>query len=186
MDHYLDVLFDASVDFPLVNQMASFYQGVHSYLVESKAQLGVTLPEMRLRSRSPLGSFIRLHGEKKALIAFCKSSFLLRIRSPFRMNEILSVPSISQHRTFWRHQPKSMIQMRKRAMKRHALTEEQAVERYPLETQAHSLLPYLELRSLSTRQSFKLFFVQGATQSKPVSGEFNTYGLSSTATLPWF
>lgn len=186
MDHYLDVSFDASVDFPLVHQMACFYQGLHSYLVESKAQLGVTLPEMRLRSSNPLGSSIRLHGEKNALSVFCKSPFLLRIRSPFRMNEIQVVPATSQHRTFWRHQPKSTIQMRKRAMKRHALTEAQAVERYPLEMQAHSLLPYLELRSLSTRQSFKLFFIQGATQSKPVSGEFNTYGLSSTTTLPWF
>lgn len=186
MNHYLDVSFDASVDFPLVHQMATFYQGVHLYLVETKEKLGVTLPEMRLQARNPLGSIVRLHGEKNALDAFVQSPFLSRIRSPFRLSKIEIVPPLVQHRTFWRYQPKSIVQMRKRAMKRHRLTEAQAAERYPLEKQEHSLRPYLELRSLSTRQSFKLFFVQGDVQDKLILGEFNTYGLSQTATLPWF
>ena len=186
MNHYLDVSFDASVDFPLLHQMASFYQGVHLYLVESGAQLGITLPELKTGARNPLGNIVRLHGTEDSLHAFTESPFLSRIRSPFRLSSIEQVPAGAQPRTFWRHQPKSIVQLRKRAMKRHGLTEEQAVERYPRDMLFHSPLPFLELRSLSTRQSFRLFFVKGDIQKIAVQGEFNTYGLSPTATLPWF
>jgi len=47
-------------------------------------------------------------------------------------------------------------------------------------------LPWLNLRSLSTGQSFKLFIRHGDLLSTPVSGMFTTYGLSATATVPWF
>ena len=186
MDHYLDVSFDASVDFPLVHQMTSFYQGLHLYLVNTRAQLGVTFPEMQLRGRSPLGSLIRLHGTRDALTVFIGNPSLSRIRSPFRLSEIEKTPLLSQPRTFWRHQPKSIVQMRKRAIKRHGLTEAQAIERYPSDMHEQSSQPYLELRSLSTHQTFKLFFVKGNPKSETVTGDFNTYGLSPTATLPWF
>jgi CRISPR-associated endonuclease Csy4 len=47
-------------------------------------------------------------------------------------------------------------------------------------------LPWINLRSLSNGQSFRLFIRHGDILAFPVGGEFSNYGLSSTATVPWF
>lgn len=52
--------------------------------------------------------------------------------------------------------------------------------------EARTDLPWLNLRSLSTGQSFRLFIRHGELLSAPVVGMFSTYGLSATATVPWF
>jgi CRISPR-associated endonuclease Csy4 len=66
------------------------------------------------------------------------------------------------------------------------LTEEEAQQRLLTMQEARTDLPWLNLRSLSTGQSFKLFIRHGDLLSTPVSGMFTTYGLSATATVPWF
>jgi len=71
-------------------------------------------------------------------------------------------------------------------MKRHGLDETQARERIP-DSAAETLhLPFVQLRSGSTGQTFRLFLCLGPAQPTPVSGEFNAYGLSQNATVPWF
>ena len=47
-------------------------------------------------------------------------------------------------------------------------------------------LPFINLRSQSTGQPFCLFIQHGLLGDKPVAGRFNAYGLSPTATIPWF
>ncbi|WP_075204014.1 type I-F CRISPR-associated endoribonuclease Cas6/Csy4, partial [Serratia marcescens] len=42
------------------------------------------------------------------------------------------------------------------------------------------------LKSLSTGQHFRLFVKQGQLQEKPTPGVFSFYGLSASATVPWF
>nr|WP_308170279.1 type I-F CRISPR-associated endoribonuclease Cas6/Csy4 [Vibrio metschnikovii] len=46
--------------------------------------------------------------------------------------------------------------------------------------------PYLDLQSSSTGQKYRKFFECGEKQPLPVSGKFDSYGLSQTATVPWF
>ncbi|CRI67085.1 conserved hypothetical protein [Thiocapsa sp. KS1] len=47
-------------------------------------------------------------------------------------------------------------------------------------------LPWIEVRSTSTGQHFRLFIDQKVRPGPPVPGRFSPYGLSATATLPWF
>ncbi|GAA0234702.1 hypothetical protein GCM10009125_24560 [Castellaniella daejeonensis] len=63
---------------------------------------------------------------------------------------------------------------------------EEAVHAIPDSVEEQPDLPYVQLRSASTGQRFCLFLALGDPQPEAVSGVFNTYGLSSTATLPWF
>lgn len=42
------------------------------------------------------------------------------------------------------------------------------------------------MKSLSSQQQFKLFIRHGDLLKEPVKGEFSSYGLSATATIPWF
>lgn len=186
MNNYITVSFEHCDDLPLAHQMASFYQSVHLFLADQKAQLGVTFPEMETQSAFRLGTKMRLHGESVTLASFVASSFLSRVRSPYTLSGIQDAPVGAVHRTIGRFQPKSTIQMRKRAMSRHNLTAEEAAARIPQESAQRSAKPFLDIHSFSTKQSFKLFFNIGEPKELPVEGQFNTYGLSNTATLPWF
>ncbi|MGV2442369.1 type I-F CRISPR-associated endoribonuclease Cas6/Csy4, partial [Bacillus atrophaeus ATCC 9372] len=76
--------------------------------------------------------------------------------------------------------------LRRRFAKRHQLSEAEARERIPDSAAQMLKLPYLQLRSHSTGQHFRLFLQLGAAQEHPIAGTFNSYGLSQSATLPWF
>jgi CRISPR-associated endonuclease Csy4 len=46
--------------------------------------------------------------------------------------------------------------------------------------------PYLELESGSNGHLHRRYIVFGELMDKPMSGEFDQFGLSKTATIPWF
>jgi len=46
--------------------------------------------------------------------------------------------------------------------------------------------PFIRLKSTSTNQRYLLFIQQGKVVEEPITGDFNTYGLSKNATVPWF
>jgi CRISPR-associated endonuclease Csy4 len=71
-------------------------------------------------------------------------------------------------------------------MKRHNISEAQARERIPDSVGRATDLPYVQMVSTSTAQQFKLFLALGEAQSQPQTADFNAYGLSATATVPWF
>ena len=97
------------------------------------------------------------------------------------------MPAHAAHRTLRRVQVKSSPErLRRRLMKRHQLSEAQARERIPDSVGRMTDLPYVPMASTSTAQQFKLFLALGAAQPQPQAGDFNTYGLSATATVPWF
>jgi len=71
-------------------------------------------------------------------------------------------------------------------MYRKSETWQQAVEAIPATVERRPDLPYLYLRSRSTGRSFCMFIVMGTPTRESVSGPFNSHGLSSEATVPWF
>lgn len=46
--------------------------------------------------------------------------------------------------------------------------------------------PYLDISSSSSGQFYRKFFEFGDLLDRPVEGEFDAYGLSKIATVPWF
>jgi len=46
--------------------------------------------------------------------------------------------------------------------------------------------PYLELESASNDNKHRRYISFGELSDTPISGEFDTFGLSKTATVPWF
>ena len=97
------------------------------------------------------------------------------------------MPEVNHWRCVSRVQVKSSAQrLMRRSVKKGWLTEEEAQQRMLTMAEARTDLPWLNLRSLSTGQSFRLFIRHGDLLSAPVTGVFSTYGLSATATIPWF
>ena len=71
-------------------------------------------------------------------------------------------------------------------MKRKGITEEQARNAIPDSAAEHLRLPYLSIKSRSTSQEFRLFIKHEPVTHQAANGEFSRYGLSPTATIPWF
>ena len=71
-------------------------------------------------------------------------------------------------------------------MKRHDLNETDALLQIPDGVTEQLNLPYIQMRSGSSGQSFRLFLDLSEPQTSVNQGAFNTYGLSATLTIPWF
>ena len=128
-----------------------------------------------------------MYASEAALQPWATGAWLGSLRDHVSMTVPMPVPAHAAHRTLRRVQVKSSPErLRRRLMKRHHISEAQARERIPDSVGRITDLPYLQLASTSTAQQFKLFLALGTTLAQPCAGEFNTYGLSATATVPWF
>ena len=166
---------------------------LHKALHDAKqTAIGVSFPNYKVK----LGNTIRLHGKRQALEALHKSNWLGGLAGYCEVSEILPVPeSIKGYRTVSRKQPtmtlkklEKRIQHQKASGVLNTEDEIKAYQRQYKEKMYASSLdnPYLELQSTSTGKLYRVFIQMGEIQDNPVSGEFNYFGLSKTATIPWF
>lgn len=188
MDHYLEftILPDAEIAGEQILEI--LFGKLHLALVErGKGDVGVSFPDIDLKT-CRIGARLRLHGTQNTLEALLADGWITRFRDYATISQVLPVPAQARHRSIFRVQEKGSNpeRLRRRAMKRHGLSEAEARKKIPDTARKHLHLPSLQMRSHSSGQSFKLFFDLGATKDRPSEGDFNTYGLSRVATVPWF
>lgn len=185
--HYLDLTVIPDPETSAPELLGALFGRLHQALVQLRADdIGASFPRY---SRNPrgLGNILRLHGTETALQGLMVTDWLKGVRDHVRMTEISPVPDSAEYRTVTRKQFKtSADRLRRRRMKRKGETEEQATLAIPATMERKPDLPFIHLRSRSTMQGFHLFIALGDSQSKPVIGPFNTYGLGGNATIPWF
>ncbi len=184
MDHYQDIRVLPDPEFSEPQLMAALFAKLHRALAAyAQGDIGVSFPSMQ---RTP-GTVLRLHGSCKALTELQQSGWLKGLRDYTGVDLIQAVPAGAQYRTVSRVQFKSSAErLRRRAVNKGWLTEEQAREKIPMANEQRSSLPFIALKSLSSGQSFRLFLKQGELRKMPVEGKFSFYGLSPSATVPWF
>lgn len=187
MDHYVDIDVRPDPEFPAHQLMSALYAKLHRALVARQgAGIGVSFPGVDAQAPH-LGLRLRLHGTVAALAALLASDWLAGMRDHVAMTPPRPVPSLAGHRVVRRVQVKSNPErLRRRLMRRHGVDVSQARERISDEVACWSGLPFVQLRSTSTGQSFRLFIEHGPLQPGAVAGDFNSYGLSQGATIPWF
>ena len=187
LTHYLDFNLRTDAEFPSNQLLAALYLKLHRALVQLKAQdLAVSFPGY---SSNPigLGKTLRVFGSEGGLLKLMEHSWLAGIADHVEVSKAHQVPDNVSHRSLIRVQAKSNPErLRRRHIKRHGLTVEQAKERIPDNTAENLNLPFLSVRSYSTGQAFLLFLRLGPSLPAPSVGTFNAYGLSATATIPWF
>lgn len=187
MDHYLDLHLLPDPEFPTTQLMnallAKLHRGLHDL---RRDDIGISFPGAGSKSTG-LGSHLRLHGSAQALDALLALNWLTGMRDHVRLGELSVVPSDTRHRVVRRVQVDSNPERtRRRLIKRHGITEEQARERIPDHAGKRCHLPFAQLRSQTTGQHFRLFIEQGPLLDQAEVGSFNGFGLSSGATIPWF
>jgi CRISPR-associated endonuclease Csy4 len=185
--HYIDITLLPDPEFVHAHLLGALMDKLHRALAQLKANdIGISFPRYSLQPRS-LGELLRLHGSPAALQRLMAQPWLQGMRDHVDVTALAPVPADVSHRTVRRQQFKTNVErMRRRRMKRKSETAGQAAAAIPDSVERSPELPYAQLRSASTGQPFCLFIAQEPEQANAIPGSFNTYGLSATATVPWF
>lgn len=144
--------------------------------------------EVDLERTPPIGSRVRLFARSaQELDAIEWSKSLIGLDDYVHRTRPRCTPStIERFAVFARHQPKaSPERLMRRAMKRHGIDEVETRRRYREYTMDRCRLPWVDMRSESSRHYFRLFIDR--IEARATAGwQFSTYGLSRTVSLPIF
>ncbi|MBB3102785.1 type I-F CRISPR-associated endoribonuclease Cas6/Csy4 [Azomonas macrocytogenes] len=187
MDHYLEIRLLPDPEFSATLLMNALFGKLHRGLAEHSAgRIGVSFPDVRDDSHA-LGQRLRLHGDAAALQQLIRADWTTGLRDHIASGDIAPVPSQARQRIVRRVQAKSNPErLRRRLMARRQIDAEAARQAIPDHLAERLELPYVVLASHSTGQRFRLFIEHLPVQDLAVPGPFTSYGLSSTATVPWF
>lgn len=187
MNHYIDLRLLPDPEISQPHLMGALFSKLHRALVAQHSQhIGISFPAVQ--TRPPwLGDRLRLHGDQAELTGLMDANWLTGMRDHVHATRVLAVPPEARHRVVSRVQAKSNPdRLRRRQMRRHGLDAEQALARVPDAVAERLDLPFVQLQSQSTAQSFRLFIRHGELLATASPGVFGAYGLSATATIPWF
>ena len=191
MDHFVDFHLLPDPELPADVLMGALYTKLHRALVMAEGSAGgiaISFPGYSARPGAiSLGSSMRLLGSQPGLQALSDPGWMGGLRDQVTISGTATVPSNATHRSLRRVQAKSSPErLRRRLIKRHGIDEAEARKQIPDSAAELLSLPFLQLHSASTGQRFRLFLRLGQERATAESGSFNTYGLSATATIPWF
>lgn len=189
MDHYIDIRLRPDPDFPAPILMGALYGKLHRALHDLDTQsIGISLPDHKtgIRARTP-GERLRLHATQPDLEKLMNTSWLNGMRDHVVVASVQPVPGNATYRPVRRRQFNTGSPSRaRRYAQRHEISEEQARRLMAKPAERQITLPFIQLASRSTGERFPLFIEHGPTQTEPTNGQFNHFGLSEDATVPWF
>jgi CRISPR-associated endonuclease Csy4 len=196
MKHYVEITLLPTDDIGHYFLWSKIYQQLHLALVEHTAgkggEVGFSFPEYSA-NQPRLGRKLRVFASTEAeLTQFNAQQWLERLNDYCHISSIRVVPEQTQYSIFSRKQSvNNPERLARRRAKRKGENFEQALAHFAGFEGKDETLPFVALESLSTASSpeakhrFKLFVTQQLVP-KPQEGSFSCYGLSQTATVPWF
>ncbi len=195
MKYYLDITLLPDTEINLGFIWFKVYQQVHIALAENKVAeneslIALSFPQYGEKDKIfPLGNKLRLFAPTQALLEkLAINTWLKRFTDHTHITSIKSVPeSVCEYACFSRKQVKSNIpRLARRRAKRHDETFETALQHYASFEDKETTLPFINVRSLSKGEQFRLFIDHNVSKQAK-KGKFNCYGLSKDqATVPWF
>ena len=183
MDFYIDIQLKPDGEMPINRLLNTLYTKLHKALCDLKSTgIGVSFPAHKIL----LGNKIRMHGSSENLSELQKLSWIGGLIGYCHVSDILSIPADCQYRTVGRKQTTMSQAKLNRLLKRGSITE-QEIKRYKAKMFSKGLdNPYLELVSGSSGQKHRRYLEFGELRQQPEIGYFDQFGLSKTATVPWF
>lgn len=193
MQHYIDITLLPNDELGHYFLWGKLYQQVHLALVEQgQGQVGVSFPEYS-KSQPRLGRKLRLFAnDELRLQQLNLAKWLSRLLDYCHVSSTRKVPDEIKHVVFTRkHCQTNPERLARRRAKRKSETFEQAIQHFAGFKDDSSTLPFVALESLSSdttngeSNKFRLIIEQKILpEHQP--GNFNCYGLSKGATVPWF
>ena len=202
MTHYLDLVLLPDEEVPIFFIRNKIYTKLHKAIHDLKAtDIGISFPELKPAKKDAipskvLGCVIRIHSNQDKLQALQNLNWLGGLSGYCKVSEILPVPDkVDGYQTVSRiRQNMTDAKLKKRVKYQRdtgVLATDEAVSIYSKQYKAKMFKtglnnPYLELQSTSTNNKYRLYMQFGTPQKEAVTGEFNRFGLSKTATVPIF
>ncbi len=183
MNYFIDIRLIPSKEIQeniLLNQL---YTNFHKRLYDLKSDsIGVSFPKYKLK----LGDLFRIHGSKETLEIFQKEDWMNKLVKFCKVSDIRLIPENIEHKTVSRIQT-TMSQSKLRRLIKRGTIKEEDIKGYKAKLFQKSLdNPFVELVSVSNGERHRRFIKFSEPQSSPVDGKFDFFGLSKTATVPWF
>ncbi|HEY3983929.1 type I-F CRISPR-associated endoribonuclease Cas6/Csy4 [Cedecea sp.] len=184
MDSYQDIRVLPDPEFKSTMLLSALFAKLHRALAARETgDIGVSFPG---HSKTP-GEVLRLHGERAALEALEATGWRAGLNDYCFSSGVQAVPEVKGWRCVSRVQVKSSAdRLLRRSVRKGWITEEEAQQRIVNQQDQSSDLPFILMKSLSSKQAFRLFILHGELFPSPVEGKFSLYGLSAKATIPWF
>ncbi|MDR1648399.1 MAG: type I-F CRISPR-associated endoribonuclease Cas6/Csy4 [Zoogloeaceae bacterium] len=213
MDHYIDFRIRSDPEFSVPQLMSILFTRLHLALVNlNSTDIGVSFPDVVQlepetdKQKLTVGARLRLHADANRLQVVMQYIRLNDLRDYLQIGNISPIPKQVQYCQVSRVIPKSPPdRLLRRQMRRHPeyhsredarraaiqrLVKERNVSEEAASKQVDRVqkcgLPFVSLKSQSTNQPFRLFIKHDLSVSQPRTGSFNSYGLSASATVPWF
>ena len=183
MDYFIDVTIRPDAEMRENVLLNKVYTKLHKalFLIKSTG-IGVSFPNYNVT----LGRVLRIHGSQSQLAKLQETLWLGGLSGYCDVTEARLVPSGCQYRTVSRKQATMSLAKLRRLMNRGSIT--------PQETKAYKAKmfdqgldnPYLELESVSNGHMHRRYLEFSKLSEDKVSGDFDYFGLSRIATVPWF
>lgn len=202
MNHYFNITLLPDAELKVQVLMNAIFAKLHKLLCDKQSTaIGVSFPhyEMacksgnseRLPSNFPqryvsLGNVLRIHGEESALNDLQGLNWLGGMSGYCKVSEIAAVPASTKFRRISRKQTTMSQSKLNRLIKRGSIPEDE-IKQYKAKMFTKGLdNPYVELASGSNGHKHRRYIEFGEILDSPVAGEFDQFGLSKIATVPWF
>lgn len=183
MNYYIDIKVKPDADMRENVLLNKVYTKFHETLfVLDTTSIGVSFPKYQIK----LGNILRIHSTISNLETLEGKNWLGPLADYCDVSPIFPIPKNVSHRTVSRKQTNMSPAKLRRLIKRGTITVEEA-KNYKAKMFTQSLAnPYLELESASNGHKHRRFIEFGAISSVAVQGNFDKFGLSKSATIPWF
>jgi len=183
MKYYIDIKLLPDEEIPIYFIRNKIYTKLHKALFTSKStEIGVSFPRYKVM----LGGVIRIHGSESNLTELQSSDWLGGLKGYCSASSIQKIPADVMYRNISRKQANMTEAKLRRLVKRGSISKED-IKNYKAKMFATGLdNSYLELQSGSNGHKHRRYIQFSELLSEPVRGEFDQFGLSKTATIPWF
>ncbi|SDL54214.1 CRISPR-associated protein, Csy4 family [Maridesulfovibrio ferrireducens] len=183
MDHYFNITIKPDAEMRENVLMNKVYTKLHKALFSLKSDgIGVSFPSYRLK----LGRELRIHGAIASLNDLQKLDWIGGLVGYCDISAVSIIPENCQYRVISRKQANMTRSKLNRLIRRESISGDQ-IKEYKAKMFSKGIAnPYFELESESNGHKHRRYIQFGETSSVPVHGKFDFFGLSKTATVPWF
>jgi len=183
MDFYIDLLLQEDEEVPIYFIRNKVFTKFHKALCDLEStKIGVSFPRYKVM----LGDVIRIHGAKVELEALQATDWLGGLIGYCKVSAIQAIPNDVTYRTISRKQANMTEAKLRRLITRDSIAKGE-VKQYKVKMFTQGLdNPYFELKSTSNNHLYRRYIAFGTLHAQKKYGEFDSFGLSKIATIPWF
>ena len=183
MNYYLDIQIQPDAEMRENVLLNKVYTKFHKALFTLQSDdIGVSFPEYKIK----LGIMLRIHATEHRLAQLQQLNWLGGLSDCCKVSAIQVIPDKVKYRTVSRIQPNMSSAKLQRLIKRGTIAESE-IKHYKAKLFQQGLdNPYLEIESVSNGHNHRRYIAFGELTDAAINGQFDHFGLSKTARIPWF